>query len=246
MFRPNLGSIAILCISFLCIVSFLKIDAFGALSITEKRELKIELRTRDISKIKSRLIRIAAESEGEGSDDYKLCMRILELQSGDDWTEHRVELNRALREVLSEMQSKFPGYLESEQADKVQQLVLMGQLYEKYLYDRKSAKQCYLKVVRRHLWGKSLPETVEDWRYTLTDAQYSSDLSVEEQYSIKRLLVLNEQPLVVNKRLLAAIDQKIMEAEQEFNRPQQVEPFEPNLPLDELRQKFLEGNGGQQ
>ena len=211
--------------------------------VLEKRALKEELRAGDTANALHRLEQWAANSPGLGSESFKLCQRFFELQSAGEWQGHREVLDQVVRTKLGQMQESLPEYLTELRLQDAPQLVLMGKLYEQYLYDGQSAEQCYTRVVRRLLRGRHIPDKVQDWRGVLDTTQFPSDLSAEEKYAIKRLKTLSDEQEIILKRIADRLDQKILAAEQELNPQQVVEPFVPNLPLDDLRRRHLEGKG---
>ncbi len=212
----------------------------------EKDALKEELKTGDNAKALHRLEKWAANSQGHGSDAFKLCQGFLELQSAGEWQGHREVLDHVVRTKLGDLKEALPESLTKLQGQEAQQLVVMGKLYEEYLHDGQSAEQCYTVVIRRLLKGMEIPDKVEDWRGLLAKAEFPSDLSAEEKYAIKRLEALSDEKEITLKRIADRLDQKILAAEQELNPQQAVDPFVPNLPLDELRRRHLEGRGTSQ
>lgn len=212
----------------------------------EKDALKQELKAGDTAKVLLRLEQWAANYQGHGSDAFKLCLSFLELQSAGEWKEHREVLDKVVHTKLGEMRKALPEYLTKLQGGEAQQLVVMGKLYEEYLHDGQSAELCYTAVIRRLLKGKEIPEKVDDWRKVLANAVFPSDLSAEEKYAIKRLEALSDEKEIILKRIADRLDQKILAAEQVLNPQETAEPFIPNLPLDELRRRHLEGRGTSQ
>ena len=212
----------------------------------EKDALKEELKAGDTAKVLHRLEQWAANYQGHGSDAFKLSQGFLELQSAGEWQEHREVLDHVVRTKLGEMKETLPEYLTKLQGQEAQQLVVMGKLYEEYLHDGQSAEQCYTVVIRRLLKGRNIPEKVEDWRGLLAKTDFPSDLSAEEKYAIRRLEALSDEKEVTLRRIGDRLDQKILAVQQVLNPQEAVEPFVPNLPLDELRRRHLEGKGTSQ
>ncbi len=212
----------------------------------EKDALKEELKAGDADKALQRLEQWAANYEGHGSDAFKLCHAFLELQSAGEWQEHREVLDHVVRTKLGDFKEDLPESLTKLQGQEAQQVVVMGKLYEEHLHDGQSAVQCYTIVIRRLLKGMEIPDKVEDWRGLLAKAEFPSDLSAEEKYAIKRLENLSDEKEITLKRIADRLDQKILAAEQALNPQQAVGPFVPNLPLDELRRRHLEGKGASQ
>ena len=212
----------------------------------EKDSLKEELKAGDADKALQRLEKWAADYQGHGSDAFKLCQGFLELQSAGEWHEHREVLDHVVRTKLGDFKEDLPESLTKLQGQEAQQVVVMGKLYEEHLHDKQSAVQCYTIVIRRLLKGMEISEKVEDWRGLLAKAEFPSDLTAEEKYAIKRLQALSDEKEVTLKRIADRLDQKILAAEQALNPQQAVGPFVPNLPLDELRRRHLEGKGASQ
>lgn len=235
-------NLSILCLAFpLC-------TALGQTAGTtggdlEKDSLKEELKAGDTAKALQRLEQWAANYQGHGSDVFKLCQAFLELQSAGEWQGHREVLDKLVQTKLDEFKKDLPEYLTKLQGKEAQQVVVMGKLYEEFLHDGQSAEQCYTVVIRRLLKGMKIPDKVEDWRGLLAKAEFPSDLTAEEKYAIKRLQILSDEKEVTLRRIADRLDQKILAAEQALNPQQAVDPFVPNLPLDELRRRHLEGRG---
>ncbi len=212
----------------------------------EKDALKDELKAGDADKALRRLEQWAANDPGHGSDAFKLCQGFLELQSAGEWQEHREVLDHVVRTKLGDFKEDLPESLTKLQGQEAQLVVVMGKLYEERLYDKQSAVQCYTVVMRRLLKGMEIPDKIEDWRGLLAKAEFPSDLSAEEKYAIRRLEALSDEKEVTLRRIADRLDQKILASEQALNPQQAVDPFVPNLPLDELRRRHLEGMGSSQ
>jgi len=215
-------------------------------SVREKADFRAELRAKDKDKVAARLEQLAAGTEGVGSQESKLLLRLLEFQNADEWRGQRGILKEVTRAKLAEMKAVLPDFLSEKDPEKAEQLVLMGKLYEKELHDRKSAGECYTRIIRRLLWAQRIPESLEDWRFSLADLDYHDDLSAEERHAIRRLKILIEEEGIILARIAERIDQKILAAQAELYDPPAAPPFEPYLPVEELTRRHLEGNGGAQ
>lgn len=238
-------NLSILCLAFpLCTALGQPVGTTGG--DLEKDSLKEELKAGDTAKALHRLEQWAKNYEGHGSDVFKLCQGFLELQSAEEWKEHREVLDHVVRTKLGDLKGELPESLTKLQGEEAQQVVVMGKLFEEHLHDGQSAVQCYTIVIRRLLKGMEIPEKVEDWRGLLAKAEFPSDLTAEEKYAVKRLQILSDEREVSLKRIADRLDQKILAAEQALNPQQAVGPFVPNLPLDELRRRHLEGKGASQ
>lgn len=125
------------------------------------------------------------------------------------------------------------------------QLVLMGKLYEKYLYDRDKAKMCYLKVVNRFLGNERFPESAKDWKQAVLSVESREALNADERNAFKRLQALRQQEEAIAGRLASAREQKAYEDQMKTVARPIAPEFNPDdsIPFEELRQKFLNEGG---
>ena len=209
----------------------------------DAQALKQELRQGEKQKALERLEMTSHKAEGE-TDSLALLRTFMELQSADEWLGYQDALNVLMREQLVQAGQRFPDELGRSQRADGCELVLMGKLYEKYLYDKQGARASYLKVVRRHL-GLTLPRSASDWQWAYQRTQSREELNADERYAFKRLTLMQRQEEVAAHRITSALEQKALEARMATIIPPWAPEFNPDdsIPWHELGQPFPREGG---
>ncbi len=207
-------------------------------SPAEAQAFKQELRQGEKQKALERLQMASHKAEGE-SDSLALLRTFMELQSADEWAGHQDALNYLMREQLVEAGQRFPDELSRSQRADGCELVMMGKLYEKYLYDRDEAQASYLKVVKRFM-GLKLPSSAADWGRAIRQAEGMEKLNADERYAFKRLTLMQRQKEVAAHRIASALAQKALEARMATMIPPWAPEFDPDdsIPWHELDRPF--------
>lgn len=213
------------------------------LTFDEKSEFEVELRSSELSKVKGRLDKIAAEAIGEGTKQFKLCRTFLEFQASDEWRPYSDTLNSVMREELDGMKNGLPSYLRKSQTMEADQLVLMGKLYEKFLEDKNAAKTCYERVVKRLFDSRTIPEDYESWSIVLDKLRERDDLTANERHALKRLDQYKSHPSMIMVRVRAAQEIELAEIERELLPDQPVVETDHGAELEEARRRYSEEGG---
>lgn len=220
-------------------------DAEELFSQSESKALKRELYEGDNVRALERISEKSKEADDESTESFKLLRTFMELQSSDEWESNRSALNMLMREVLSESGKLYTGPLDRSNRDDGGELILMGKLYDAYLYDGDGAKDCYMKVVGRYLSGRSTPVSSDDWKQALQATESLEVLNADERYAFKRLMQMRQLEETITYRIAYAKEQEEFKAEMALAVQPEKPEFNPDdsVPFDALREQMLREGG---